>query len=91
MNSEQWERLSVQRRLDSGQEVYVDKLTALIDNANIKSLTVLTMEVPCCSGLVSLTQEAASNASRKIPIKWVVVSVRGEVIREETINVEEYA
>jgi Pyruvate/2-oxoacid:ferredoxin oxidoreductase delta subunit len=77
-------------KLDSGQDVYVDKLTALIDNANIKSLTVLTMEVPCCSGLVSIAQEAASKASREVPIKWIVVSVRGEIIREDTINVEKY-
>ena len=77
-------------KLDSGQDVYVDKLTALIDNANIKSLTVMTMEVPCCSGLVSLAKEAASKASHEVPIKWVVVSVRGEIIREDTIKAEKY-
>lgn len=77
-------------KLDSGQEVYVDKLTALIDNADIKSLTVMTMEVPCCTGLVSLAEEAASKASREVPIKWIVVSVRGEVIREESINAEKF-
>ena len=75
-------------KLDTGQEVYADKLTALIDTANIKSLTVMTMEVPCCSGLVSLVEQAAAKASRQVPIKWIVVSVRGEVIREESINAE---
>ncbi len=75
-------------KLDSGREVYVDKLTALIDNANIKSLTIMVMEVPCCSGLVSLADEAASKASREVPIKSIVVSVRGEIIREESINTE---
>jgi NAD-dependent dihydropyrimidine dehydrogenase PreA subunit len=36
-------------KLDSGKDVYVDKLTAMVDNANINTLTVMMMEVPCCT------------------------------------------
>jgi len=70
-------------KLDSDQDIYRDKITALIDHAKINTLTVVTMEVPCCRGLLMLVQEASSNASRKIPLKYIVVSVKGEVLHEE--------
>jgi hypothetical protein len=43
------------------------------------------MEVPCCRGLLVLAREAAEGASRKVPLKSVVVSVRGEVLHEEWV------
>jgi Pyruvate/2-oxoacid:ferredoxin oxidoreductase delta subunit len=70
-------------KLDEGQEIYVEKLVALIDETKINTLTVMTMEVPCCTGLVGLAQQAAEQASRKIPIKWSVVGIKGEIQREE--------
>jgi ferredoxin len=70
-------------KLDSEQEIYRDKITALIDHANINTLTIVTMEVPCCGGLLMLAREAASAASRKVPLKSVVVSVKGQVLQEE--------
>lgn len=65
-------------KLDSDQQVYLDKLTALIDEAAITSLTVLVMEVPCCSGLWRLAEMAAAKASRTIPLKKIVVGINGE-------------
>lgn len=70
-------------KLDDGQESYVEKITALIDEANINTLTVLIMEVPCCGGLLQMAQEAARQAKRKVPIKVIMVSLRGEILREE--------
>jgi len=70
-------------KLDTDQEIYRDKVTALIDHAGINTLTVMTMEVPCCGGLLMIAREAASAASRKIPLKSVVVSVKGQVLQEE--------
>lgn len=72
-------------KLDQGQDVYVQKLTAMIDQARIDTLTVLLMEVPCCGGLLRLAQEAAARATRKVPIKRIVVGVRGEVMAEDWI------
>jgi len=72
-------------KLDSGKEVYIEKLTAMINNANINTLTVMMMEVPCCSGLLQMAQMAAENASRKIPVKALVVSLQGEVMKEEWV------
>ena len=71
-------------KLDTNLDSYLQKLTALIDAAHIPSLTVMTMEVPCCRGLLSLAQQARSQASTKIPIKSIVVGIKGTIIREET-------
>lgn len=70
-------------KLDQGQEMYLNKLVALIDGARIDTLTVLVMEVPCCAGLVHLAAEAARRAERKVPIKHTVVGLDGSIRSEE--------
>ncbi len=70
-------------KLDQGQEIYLRKLVSMIDDAQINTLSVLVMEVPCCGGLVRLAGEAAQQAERKVPIKKIVLSIRGEVLGEE--------
>jgi ferredoxin len=70
-------------KLDEGQEVYVEKIRALIDDAKINTLTVMIMQVPCCMGLLKLAQQAAGQASRKVPIKSIVVGLQGDILKEE--------
>ena len=70
-------------KLDSEQEIYIGKITSLIDDAKINTLTVAIMEVPCCGGLLYLAKQAAEKAKRKIPIKKVVVGIQGNIISEE--------
>lgn len=72
-------------KLDDGKDIYLDKLIALIDGARINTLTVLTMQVPCCSGLLRLVQEAVEAAEREVPIKNIVISVQGEILKEEWV------
>jgi len=72
-------------KLDSGQEVYIEKIISLIDDAKINTLTVMTMEVPCCGGLLHIAKQAAEKAKRKIPIKSIVVSINGEILSEDWI------
>lgn len=72
-------------KLDEGQEIYVEKLKALIDEAKINTLTVIIMQVPCCGGLLRLAQKAADEAKRKIPIKSIVVSLQGEILQEDWV------
>jgi len=67
-------------KLDQGKEVYVQKLIAMIDEAKIKSLHVMVMEVPCCSGLMHIAELAANAANRKIPIHKTVVGIQGNVL-----------
>lgn len=73
-------------KLDSNMQVYVDKLSEMINTAKINTLTVLIMEVPCCGGLVRIAQEACEQATRKLPMKVVVISVQGEIKKEEWYN-----
>ena len=70
-------------KLDQGQDIYLEKIKAWIDDAKINTLTVLIMQVPCCMGLLNLAQQAADSAKRKVPIKYVVVGVQGEILQEE--------
>lgn len=70
-------------KLDQGREIYRSKLTAMIDQAGLNTVTVLIMEVPCCGGLLSLAQEAVAAAGRKVPIKKIVMAVQGQVLSEE--------
>lgn len=74
-------------KLDDGQDVYLEKLTALIDEATIHTLTVVIMQVPCCGGLLRLAQQAAEQAARDVPIRLVVVSLQGAILKDETVNV----
>ncbi len=72
-------------KLDSGLEEYVSKITALIDEAKINTLTVMMMQVPCCGGLLQMVKMAAGQATRKVPIKSVIVGVEGEILKEDWI------
>ncbi len=72
-------------KLDQGKEVYVEKLKAMIDEAQIKELNVLVMEVPCCSGLVHIANLAREAASRKVPIRKTVIGIKGDVLLESYI------
>lgn len=70
-------------KLDSNQETYVEKIIQLIDQSSINTLTVVMMEVPCCSGLIKLVQAAQHKAKRKVPVKQAIVSSQGELLKEE--------
>jgi NAD-dependent dihydropyrimidine dehydrogenase PreA subunit len=70
-------------KLDANTDVYLNKITAMIDYANINTITVMIMQVPCCGGLLQIVNKAVSAALRKIPVKLLMVSLEGVVIREE--------
>ncbi len=70
-------------KLDSEQEIYIDKIAALIDDSKINTLTVMIMKVPCCMGLTHIAKSGSDKATRKIPIKQVVVDVAGGQILSE--------
>jgi len=72
-------------KLDSEMQSYIAKLTEMIDVAQIDTLTVLIMEVPCCSGLTNIAEIARSQAKRNVPIKIIVISLNGEVLSEKWI------
>lgn len=70
-------------KLDEDQDVYVEKIKSWFEDAKINTLTVLIMQVPCCGGLVEIAKRALEQSSRKVPIKYVVTSLQGEILTEE--------
>jgi len=72
-------------KLDSGKEIYIKKISAMIDEARINTLSVLMMEVPCCSGLLQIAKMAVEASERKIPIKSTIISLQGEIISENWV------
>jgi ferredoxin len=58
---------------------YEEKLTEIFKSNNIRSITLLHMEVPCCFGLKRVVEEAVSKSGKKIGIDVKVISINGEV------------
>ena len=61
--------------------LYRNKLAAIFREANIKSVTIVNMEVPCCFGLNRLVQEAMELSGKKIPLRQEIISIKGEKIK----------
>ncbi len=72
-------------KLDSNKESYVEKLTSMVSDAKINTLTVVMMEVPCCGGLLQMVKIAVQNAGRTIPIKKAIIGVQGNVLTEDWV------
>ena len=73
-------------KLDNGLNEYKEKLVAMINEAKINTLTVLIMQVPCCRGLLAIATEAVKESERKIPVKCVVVGIKGEILKDEWVT-----
>lgn len=69
-------------KLDEGIDRYVEKLAVMIDEAQIDTLTVVRMHVPCCGGLVKIAQDARERASRQVPLKSITVDPEGKILQE---------
>ena len=65
-------------KLDEGD--YSEKLTEIIKNNNIKSVTVVRMEVPCCGGLENAVITALKNSGKMIPWQVVTISADGRIL-----------
>lgn len=59
---------------------YSEKLTEIIKHNDIKSVTILRMEVPCCGGLEAAAKKALQNSGKFIPWQVVTVSINGEIL-----------
>ncbi len=58
---------------------YVEKIAELLKNNTVYSLTVVIMEVPCCTGLFRMVQEAVELSGTHLPVKRVVVGLDGTI------------
>ena len=67
-------------KLDKTIEQYVDKLTNIFKNQDIKSISIVQMEVPCCSGIEVIVRRAIEKSHKNIIIKGYTISIKGEII-----------
>ena len=60
---------------------YVSKFADIFRTAGIKSVTTVVMEVPCCSGMPTIVKKGMEAANKKIPMKEIVLSLRGKILK----------
>jgi ferredoxin len=72
-------------KLDDAQ-FYIDKLAEILQANKLNSLTVIHMEVPCCSGLTQIAREAVAKSKIEISFKDVTIDLQGNVSRTETVK-----
>jgi hypothetical protein len=59
---------------------YVEKFAEIFSTADIKSVTVLSMEVPCCSALGVIVKKGMEKSGKSVPMEEVVIGVRGDIL-----------
>ena len=65
---------------------YIDKLAEIIKVAQLNSLTVVHMEVPCCFGMTNIAKQAITRAAVPITFEDITVDLQGAVIKTETVT-----
>lgn len=70
-------------KFDDAQS-YIEKFADVLRTANLKSLTVLIMEVPCCSAMKVIIKKAIEQSGISIPVEEVVISTRGQEIERQS-------
>jgi len=63
-------------------EFYMKKFTEIFRLNDIKSVSVVHMEVPCCFGMLSIVKQAVKDSGKDIPVKAVNIGIRGNIISE---------
>jgi len=71
-------------KFDDVQE-YIHKFVEIFSTAEIKSITIVVIEVPCCQGLPMIVEKALKKAKKEIAVELVVISARGEVLKKERL------
>ena len=63
-------------------DAYADKFAEVFAQAGIRSVTTVTMEVPCCSGLPQVVKKGMEKSGAKVPHKEIVISTQGRILKE---------
>ena len=59
-------------------EAHLNKLTEILRQSELKSITVVRMEVPCCSGLTYLARQAILASGKNIPLREITIGIKGD-------------
>lgn len=66
---------------------YVEKLAEIIRHNDLRSITVAHMEVPCCTGMVRVVQEAVKRSGVTVPVESIKISLDGQIIERHKMTV----
>ncbi len=66
-------------KLDNAADIYTQKMTQIFKHNNIKSVTMVHMEVPCCYGIVGFAQDAVKQSGKNILLKEYTISLQGDI------------
>ncbi len=65
-------------------EMYIQRFSEIIANCNLNSLTILIMEVPCCSSMNGIIQKAIERAGKSVPVEQITISTQGAVVEKKS-------
>ena len=63
--------------------MYIERFTEIFQQRKINSVTIMIMEVPCCSAMLQIIKKARDDAGASIPIRQVVISTQGNIINDQ--------
>ena len=64
-------------------EDYIQRFADIITHSDIRSLTILIMEVPCCLSMTSIIKKAIEKAEKEVPVKQITISLQGQEMASE--------
>ncbi len=64
---------------------YVEKFTEIFSNTQIRSVSCLRMEVPCCGGMTAVLKEAINRSGKNIPLTETIIGVKGDLLSERSV------
>ena len=64
---------------------YSEKLAEMFSSNDIASITVVRMQVPCCGGITAAVERAIAASGKRIPMRVLILSTDGRIIRDETV------
>ncbi|MEW5895088.1 MAG: 4Fe-4S binding protein [Candidatus Omnitrophota bacterium] len=67
-------------KLDQAADAYIEKMTAIVRENDIRSITPVRMEVPCCAGTTAIVEQAVKNSGKNVLIKEYTISLSGEIV-----------
>ena len=69
-------------------EFYIEKFTQILNANDLKSLTVVHMEVPCCSGLTYIAQESIARSNVKLSFEDITIDLKGNTCKKEPFKIQ---
>jgi len=72
-------------KLDPYIDEYIDKIAGILSLHDISSITIARMEVPCCGGINVVLERAMQKAGKSVPVREIVIGIRGDLLHEDPV------